>query len=106
MTVYHQLQPVHASPYTFLQVIFGHEYPVSLAHEIIIAMVLLLSYVILEVQKFWYVLHLGIIIAMAFGHKGNQIYHIYSLGFFFLLFKDTLDSILKMLPIVIFFSSI
>ncbi|PKI41637.1 hypothetical protein CRG98_037944 [Punica granatum] len=29
-TVYHQLQPVNASPYTFLQALFGHEYPVGL----------------------------------------------------------------------------
>lgn len=29
-TVYHQLQPVNPSPYTFLQALFGHEYPVSL----------------------------------------------------------------------------
>ena len=29
-TVYHNLQPVSASPYTFLQALFGHEYPVSL----------------------------------------------------------------------------
>ena len=28
-TVYHQLQPINASPYTFLQALFGHEYPVS-----------------------------------------------------------------------------
>lgn len=28
-TVYHQLQPVNASSYTFLQALFGHEYPVS-----------------------------------------------------------------------------
>lgn len=28
-TVYHQLQPIDASPYTFLQALFGHEYPVS-----------------------------------------------------------------------------
>ncbi|XP_042509409.1 E3 ubiquitin-protein ligase SPL2-like [Macadamia integrifolia] len=33
MTVYHQLQPVHASPYTFLQALFGHEYPVGLLDE-------------------------------------------------------------------------
>lgn len=31
MTVYHQLQPVNASPYTFLQALFGHEFPVSFA---------------------------------------------------------------------------
>ncbi|XP_075663933.1 E3 ubiquitin-protein ligase SPL2-like isoform X1 [Castanea sativa] len=29
-TVFHQLQPITASPYTFLQALFGHEYPVSL----------------------------------------------------------------------------
>lgn len=29
ITVYHQLQPINASPYTFLQALFGHEYPVS-----------------------------------------------------------------------------
>lgn len=29
ITVYHRLQPVNASPYTFLQALFGHEYPVS-----------------------------------------------------------------------------
>ncbi len=28
-TVFHQLQPITASPYTFLQALFGHEYPVS-----------------------------------------------------------------------------
>jgi len=28
-TVYHKLQPINASPYTFLQALFGHEYPVS-----------------------------------------------------------------------------
>lgn len=28
-TVYHHLQPINASPYTFLQALFGHEYPVS-----------------------------------------------------------------------------
>ncbi|XP_021903002.1 E3 ubiquitin-protein ligase SPL2 [Carica papaya] len=32
-TVYHQLQPVNASPYTFLQALFGHEYPVGLLNE-------------------------------------------------------------------------
>ena len=31
MTVYHQLQPVNPSPLTYLQALFGHEYPVSLA---------------------------------------------------------------------------
>ena len=30
VTVYHQLKPVDASPYTFLQALFGHEYPVSI----------------------------------------------------------------------------
>lgn len=29
VTVYHHLQPITASPYTFLQAFFGHEYPVS-----------------------------------------------------------------------------
>lgn len=28
-TVYHHLQPITASPYTFFQAFFGHEYPVS-----------------------------------------------------------------------------
>ncbi|KAF4368218.1 E3 ubiquitin-protein ligase SPL2 [Cannabis sativa] len=32
-TVYHQLQPVNASPYTFLQALFGHEFPVGLLDE-------------------------------------------------------------------------
>ncbi|XP_062157248.1 E3 ubiquitin-protein ligase SPL2 [Alnus glutinosa] len=32
-TVYHQLQPISASPYTFLQALFGHEYPVGLLDE-------------------------------------------------------------------------
>lgn len=32
-TVYHQLQPVNASSYTFLQALFGHEYPVGLLDE-------------------------------------------------------------------------
>ncbi|XP_077240948.1 E3 Ubiquitin ligase family protein [Tasmannia lanceolata] len=32
-TVYHQLRPVQASPYTFLQAMFGHEYPVGLLDE-------------------------------------------------------------------------
>ncbi|PON35686.1 Mitochondrial ubiquitin ligase activator of NFKB [Parasponia andersonii] len=32
-TVYHQLQPVSASPYTFLQALFGHEFPVGLLDE-------------------------------------------------------------------------
>ncbi|KAJ7951507.1 Mitochondrial ubiquitin ligase activator of NFKB [Quillaja saponaria] len=32
-TVYHQLQPIHASPYTFLQALFGHNYPVGLLDE-------------------------------------------------------------------------
>ncbi|KAI5665402.1 hypothetical protein M9H77_15255 [Catharanthus roseus] len=32
-TVYHHLQPVNASPYTFLQALFGHEYPVGLLDE-------------------------------------------------------------------------
>lgn len=29
-TVYHQLLPVNACPYTYLQALFGHDYPVSL----------------------------------------------------------------------------
>lgn len=29
VTVYHHLQPITASPYTFLQALFGHDYPVS-----------------------------------------------------------------------------
>ncbi|KAH7547082.1 hypothetical protein FEM48_Zijuj01G0269400 [Ziziphus jujuba var. spinosa] len=33
ITVYHRLQPVNASPYTFLQALFGHEYPVGLLDE-------------------------------------------------------------------------
>ncbi|KAF8393620.1 hypothetical protein HHK36_021865 [Tetracentron sinense] len=37
-TVYHQLQPVHASPYTFLQALFGHEYPVSIVNEIYVCL--------------------------------------------------------------------
>ncbi|XVF27054.1 hypothetical protein REPUB_Repub14bG0073400 [Reevesia pubescens] len=32
-TVYHQLQPISASPYTLLQTLFGHEYPVGLLDE-------------------------------------------------------------------------
>lgn len=32
-TVYHQLQPINASPYTFLQALFGHDYPVGLLDE-------------------------------------------------------------------------
>ncbi|KAI4381833.1 hypothetical protein MLD38_007868 [Melastoma candidum] len=32
-TVFHQLQPVNASPYTFLQALFGHEYPVGVIDE-------------------------------------------------------------------------
>ncbi|XP_022992269.1 E3 ubiquitin-protein ligase SPL2 [Cucurbita maxima] len=32
-TVYHQLQPVSATPYTFLQALFGHEYPVGVLDE-------------------------------------------------------------------------
>lgn len=32
-TVYHQLQPINATPYTFLQAVFGHEYPVGLLDE-------------------------------------------------------------------------
>ncbi|KAG2728658.1 hypothetical protein I3843_01G210100 [Carya illinoinensis] len=33
-TVYHQLQPINASPYTFLQALFGHEYPVGMLDEV------------------------------------------------------------------------
>lgn len=33
VTVYHQLHPVQASPYTFLQAIFGRGYPVGLLDE-------------------------------------------------------------------------
>ncbi|XP_056162792.1 E3 ubiquitin-protein ligase SPL2-like [Syzygium oleosum] len=32
-TVYQQLQPINASPYTFLRALFGHEYPVGLLDE-------------------------------------------------------------------------
>ncbi|XP_022964217.1 E3 ubiquitin-protein ligase SPL2-like isoform X1 [Cucurbita moschata] len=32
-TVYRQLQPVCATPYTFLQALFGHEYPVGVLDE-------------------------------------------------------------------------
>lgn len=32
-TVFHQLRPVNASPYTFLQALFGHEYPVGMLDE-------------------------------------------------------------------------
>ncbi|KAL9247263.1 hypothetical protein vseg_020712 [Gypsophila vaccaria] len=32
-TVYRQMQPIQASPYTFLQALFGHEYPVGLVDE-------------------------------------------------------------------------
>ncbi|CAK7356523.1 unnamed protein product [Dovyalis caffra] len=32
-TVYHQLQPIVASRYTFIQALFGHEYPVGVLHE-------------------------------------------------------------------------
>lgn len=32
-TVHHHLQPISASPYTFLQALFGHEYPVGLLDE-------------------------------------------------------------------------
>ncbi|GMH16036.1 hypothetical protein Nepgr_017877 [Nepenthes gracilis] len=32
-TVYHQMQPINASPYTFLQALFGYEYPVGLLDE-------------------------------------------------------------------------
>lgn len=32
-TVYHQLHPIHASPFTFFQAMFGHGYPVGLLDE-------------------------------------------------------------------------
>lgn len=32
-TVYHQLQPVSPTPYTFLQAFFGHEYPIGVLDE-------------------------------------------------------------------------
>ncbi|KAK6914688.1 hypothetical protein RJ641_019805 [Dillenia turbinata] len=32
-TVYHQLQPVNATAYTFFQALFGHEYPVGVLDE-------------------------------------------------------------------------
>lgn len=32
-TVYHKLQPINPPPYTFLQALFGHEYPVGLLDE-------------------------------------------------------------------------
>ncbi|KAF9689976.1 hypothetical protein SADUNF_Sadunf01G0148100 [Salix dunnii] len=32
-TVYHHLEPVPASRYTFIQALFGHEYPVGVLHE-------------------------------------------------------------------------
>ncbi|KAL4290694.1 hypothetical protein GQ457_14G007360 [Hibiscus cannabinus] len=32
-TVYHQLHPINATPYTFLQALFGHEFPVGLLDE-------------------------------------------------------------------------
>ncbi|XP_047311450.1 E3 ubiquitin-protein ligase SPL2 [Impatiens glandulifera] len=33
VTAFHQLQPVDASPFTFVQALFGHEYPVGLVEE-------------------------------------------------------------------------
>lgn len=33
ITVYHQMQPINASPYTVLQALFGHEYPVGILEE-------------------------------------------------------------------------
>ncbi|KAI8544691.1 hypothetical protein RHMOL_Rhmol08G0315300 [Rhododendron molle] len=33
VTVFHQLQPITPSPYTFLQALFGHDYPVGLLDE-------------------------------------------------------------------------
>ncbi|KAG9148515.1 hypothetical protein Leryth_026904 [Lithospermum erythrorhizon] len=33
VTVYHHFQPVSATPYTFLQALFGHQYPVGLVDE-------------------------------------------------------------------------
>lgn len=32
-TVYHNMQPIQASPYTFLQALLGHEYPVGVVDE-------------------------------------------------------------------------
>uniref|UniRef100_A0A7N0TYL1 RING-type E3 ubiquitin transferase n=2 Tax=Kalanchoe fedtschenkoi TaxID=63787 RepID=A0A7N0TYL1_KALFE len=32
-TIYHQMHPVKATPYSFLQAFFGHEYPVALVDE-------------------------------------------------------------------------
>ncbi|KAK9755995.1 hypothetical protein RND81_01G065600 [Saponaria officinalis] len=32
-TVYRQMQPIQATPYTFIQALFGHEYPVGLVDE-------------------------------------------------------------------------
>lgn len=32
-TVYHKLQPINASPFTFLQAVFGYEYPVGLLDQ-------------------------------------------------------------------------
>ncbi|KAH9615473.1 hypothetical protein KSS87_010386 [Heliosperma pusillum] len=32
-TVYRQMKPIQASPYTFLQALFGHDYPVGLVDE-------------------------------------------------------------------------
>ncbi|CAM8940745.1 unnamed protein product [Rhodiola kirilowii] len=32
-TTYHQIHPVKATPYSFLQAVFGHEYPVALVDE-------------------------------------------------------------------------
>ncbi|XP_021720459.1 E3 ubiquitin-protein ligase SPL2-like [Chenopodium quinoa] len=32
-TVYHHIEPIQASPYTFLQALFGHEYPVGVHDE-------------------------------------------------------------------------
>ncbi|XP_015170731.1 uncharacterized protein [Solanum tuberosum] len=33
VTVYHHLQPLHATPLTFLQALFGHHYPVGVLDE-------------------------------------------------------------------------
>uniref|UniRef100_A0A7C9CTV0 RING-type E3 ubiquitin transferase n=1 Tax=Opuntia streptacantha TaxID=393608 RepID=A0A7C9CTV0_OPUST len=32
-TVFHKMQPIQATPYSFLQAVFGHEYPVGLLDE-------------------------------------------------------------------------
>ncbi|GAU32971.1 hypothetical protein TSUD_358380 [Trifolium subterraneum] len=32
-TIYHKLEPINSPPYTFLQALFGHEYPIGLLDE-------------------------------------------------------------------------